>query len=57
MSAAEAEALQQRSGGATQQRMLCELAEALETLTTTHPLLLVLEYLHWSGGATIEWLH
>src|SRR5438445_671005 len=43
-------------GDATQARMLRELAEALEILTTEQPLLLVLEDLHWSDTATLEWL-
>ena len=37
-------------------RMLRELAEALEVLTVTRPLVLVLEDLHWSDRATLEWL-
>jgi predicted ATPase len=36
--------------------MLRELAEALEVLTATRPLVLVLEDLHWSDRATLEWL-
>jgi predicted ATPase/DNA-binding winged helix-turn-helix (wHTH) protein len=40
--------------GATQQRMLRELAEALEVLTAVQPLILVLEDLHWSDASTIE---
>ena len=43
-------------GTATQARMLRELAEALEILTAEQPLLLVLEDLHWSDAATLEWL-
>jgi hypothetical protein len=42
--------------GVTPARMLRELAEALEVLTVTRPLVLVLEDLHWSDRATIEWL-
>jgi predicted ATPase/DNA-binding winged helix-turn-helix (wHTH) protein len=52
----EAEALQRATAGATRERMLRELAEAVEGLTAAHPLLLVLEDLHWSDTATIEWL-
>jgi hypothetical protein len=33
-----------------------ELAEALDTLTTAHPLVLVLEDLQWSDVATLAWL-
>jgi DNA-binding winged helix-turn-helix (wHTH) protein/predicted ATPase len=38
------------------ERMLRELAEALEALAATAPLVLVLEDLHWSDGATLRWL-
>ena len=53
---AEAEALQRRAGGATRERMLRELAEAVEALTTEQPLVLVLEDLHWSDDSTLDWL-
>jgi predicted ATPase len=53
---AEREALYRRAGGATRERMLRELAEAVEALTTTRPLVLVLEDLHWSDDATLDWL-
>jgi predicted ATPase len=36
--------------------MLRELAEAMEVLTARRPLILVLEDLHWSDTATLEWL-
>jgi predicted ATPase len=36
--------------------MLRELAEAVEALSTSHPLLLVLEDLHWSDVSTLNWL-
>ena len=39
-----------------QERMLRELAEALELLTAERPFVLVLEDLHWSDGATLDWL-
>ena len=42
--------------GATQARMLRELAEAMEALTAERPLILVLEDLQWSDYATLEWL-
>ena len=42
--------------GATQERMLRELAEAMEALTAERPLILVVEDLHWSDGATLDWL-
>jgi predicted ATPase/DNA-binding winged helix-turn-helix (wHTH) protein len=40
----------------TPARMLRELADALEILTAQRPLILVLEDLHWSDTATLEWL-
>ena len=40
----------------TPARMLRELAEALDVLTAQHALILVLEDLHWSDTATLEWL-
>lgn len=49
------EALQQRAGS-TRERMLRELAEAVEALTVQRPLVLVLEDLHWCDGATLDWL-
>ena len=36
--------------------MLRELAEALEALTVEHPLVLVLEDLHWSDVSTLDLL-
>ncbi|HEY5866596.1 MAG TPA: AAA family ATPase [Candidatus Tectomicrobia bacterium] len=50
------ESLQRRAGGTTRERMLRELAEAVEVLTAVQPLVLVLEDLHWSDGATLDWL-
>ena len=54
--ATELDALQQRSSGTTRECMLRELAETVETLSADRPLVLVLEDLHWSDGATLEWL-
>jgi hypothetical protein len=48
--------LHRQVAGATQERMLRELCDALEVLTAEHPLLLVLEDLHWSDTATLAWL-
>jgi predicted ATPase len=56
LEADERDALRHLVGDATQARMLRELAEALERLTTERPLLLVLEDLHWSDGVTLDWL-
>jgi predicted ATPase/DNA-binding winged helix-turn-helix (wHTH) protein len=49
-------ALQRRVSGTTRERMLRELAEAVEVLTVERPLVLVLEDLHWSDSATLDWL-
>ena len=38
----------------TRERMLRELAEALEACTAEQPLVLVLEDLHWSDASTVE---
>jgi hypothetical protein len=51
---ADRDALQQELLGATRERMLRELAEALEVLTVEAPLVLVLEDLHWSDTATVD---
>jgi DNA-binding winged helix-turn-helix (wHTH) protein/tetratricopeptide (TPR) repeat protein len=50
------EALQREIFGATPERMLREMAEALEALTSEVPLVLVLEDLHWSDAATVDLL-
>jgi predicted ATPase/DNA-binding winged helix-turn-helix (wHTH) protein len=51
---AELAALQRRVMGATQERMLREMAEALTLWTAEQPLILVLEDLHWSDHATLD---
>jgi predicted ATPase len=56
LSPTELTQLQQRVQGATRQRMLRELVDALEVLTSDHPLVLVLEDLHWSDLSTLELL-
>jgi len=56
LTAAEREQLQRGVRGATRERMLRELAEALEALTAERPLVLVLEDLHWSDVSTLELL-
>jgi DNA-binding winged helix-turn-helix (wHTH) protein/tetratricopeptide (TPR) repeat protein len=50
------QALPREVGGVTKERMLREMAEAVETLTATTPLLLVLEDLHWSDYSTLDLL-
>ncbi len=47
-------ALQPRVVGATRERMLREMAEALETLAAERPLILLLEDLHWSDHSTLD---
>ena len=53
---AEWAALQRTVGPLGQPQMLRELSDALDVLTTRRPLVLVLEDLHWSDGATLAWL-
>jgi predicted ATPase/DNA-binding winged helix-turn-helix (wHTH) protein len=45
-----------RAQGATRERMLRELVDALATLGIEAPLVLVLEDLHWSDSATVDLL-
>jgi hypothetical protein len=45
-----------RTQGATRERMLREMADALEALTTEQPVVVVLEDLHWSDHASVELL-
>ena len=54
--AREVEALQRQVQGASRDRMLRELADALTLVTTHTVLVLVLEDLQWSDAATVEWL-
>jgi predicted ATPase/DNA-binding winged helix-turn-helix (wHTH) protein len=51
---AEREALRQQMLGATRERMLREMAEAIEALTAESPLIVVLEDLHWSDYSTLD---
>jgi predicted ATPase/DNA-binding winged helix-turn-helix (wHTH) protein len=51
---AEREALQEEVAGATRERMLREMSEAVESLTVESPLILVLEDLHWSDVSTLD---
>ena len=50
------EAVERRAQGATRDRMLRELVEALDALSIDEPLVLVLEDLHWSDSSTIDLL-
>jgi class 3 adenylate cyclase len=56
LTAPELEALQRKTQGATRERMLRELAEAVERLTAERPLVLWLEDLHWCDVSTLDWL-
>jgi predicted ATPase/DNA-binding winged helix-turn-helix (wHTH) protein len=56
LSVAELEALQRKTVGVTRERMLREMADALEVLTAETPLVLWLEDLHWSDYATLDLL-
>jgi predicted ATPase len=56
LNAAELERLQRQTQGATRERMLRELGEAVEVLTAERPLVLWLEDLHWSDASTLELL-
>lgn len=48
------ETLKQEILGATRERMLREIGEALETIAATTPLLFVLEDLHWADSSTLD---
>lgn len=54
LSASEREALGREVFGATRERMLREMGEALEALTSEQPLVLILEDLHWSDCSTLD---
>src|SRR5438552_8122842 len=56
LSPAELEVLQRKVAGTTRERMLREMAEAVEVLTVERPLVLWLEDLHWSDYSTLDWL-
>jgi len=51
---AERDVLDSRAAGATRERMLREMADAIDALTSESPLLLVLEDLHWSDYSTLD---
>ena len=56
LSATALDRLQRLTLGATRERMLREMARALEVLSAERPLVLVLEDLHWSDYATLDLL-
>jgi predicted ATPase len=52
----ERERLQRQAAGATRERMVREMAEALEALTADRALVLVLEDVQWSDRSTVDLL-
>ena len=54
VSAVEREALGRELLGASRERMLREMSEALAALTAEAPLVLILEDLHWSDYSTLD---
>ena len=54
LSAADREVLSKEVSGATRERMLREMGEALDALTADVPLVLILEDLHWSDYSTLD---
>lgn len=54
LNASEREVLSREVFGATRERMLREMGEALEVLTSEQPLVLILEDLHWSDCSTLD---
>lgn len=54
LSPSEREQLSRGVSGATRERMLREMGEALEALTADVPLVLILEDLHWSDYSTLD---
>ena len=56
LSDATLEDVQRRILGASQERMLREMAEGLEALTQEHPVIVWLDDLHWSDPSTLDLL-
>jgi len=54
--ATEREVLHRQLVGATRERMLRQMADAIEAMTAEAPLVLVLEDLHWSDYSTVDLL-
>jgi DNA-binding winged helix-turn-helix (wHTH) protein len=54
LSSAERELLNREVVGATRERMLREMGDALDQLTAEQPLVLILEDLHWSDRSTLD---
>jgi len=51
------EKLQQETIGATRERMMRELGDALGVLATNSPIVLLLEDLHWADPSSLDLLH
>jgi predicted ATPase/DNA-binding winged helix-turn-helix (wHTH) protein len=56
LDAAQLEAARRRAFGATRERMLREMVEALDAFAARTPLVLLLEDLHWSDPSTLDLL-
>jgi len=56
LSSEQREALQKEIIGATRERMVREICEALETITADNPLVLCLEDLHWVDPSTLDFI-
>jgi DNA-binding winged helix-turn-helix (wHTH) protein/energy-coupling factor transporter ATP-binding protein EcfA2 len=56
LSEADRERLKRETLGAAKERMLREIAGAIDALTLETPLLLVLEDLHWSDYSTVDFI-
>ncbi|HXJ05211.1 MAG TPA: AAA family ATPase [Candidatus Acidoferrum sp.] len=54
--AEQREALEKEIIGATRERMVREICETLESLTSNDPLVLVLEDLHWVDPSTLDFI-
>ena len=54
LSSSDRELLNREVLGATRERMLREMGDALDQLTSDHPLVLILEDLHWSDRSTLD---
>ena len=54
ISSGQLQSLQHITMGATRERMMREMAEALEALTSQTALILILEDLHWSDYSTLD---
>lgn len=56
VAAARLPRLQRRVQGASRERMLRELVDAIESMASEGAVVLFLEDLHWSDAATLDWL-